>query len=127
MTGTPALSRLNAVPPGGYIVPSGVATYKSRVREGGPTQFLEWRRAPLTVALLSALQELALNPPPEMSGDSQLTQYGVTQGLSLAATLLSDPTVVWPDLFNAAQNTPENPRAQVNDTFNTSIDDVFDS
>lgn len=122
---TPAIERLDAVPPDGYVVPSGVGLYRSRVEKGGPTSFVSWRKDPYTVAFLSALQDLVLNTPDGLSGDDRLVQFGVSQGLSLAATMMSDPSVLWPEVFGAIPGAPKKPKAP-SDDFGTSIDDALD-
>lgn len=59
--------------------------------------FQEWASHPTTEIIRTALRDLALNGGTGAS--DPLVAYGVTCGLSLAAQLLEDPSVVYPGLF----------------------------
>lgn len=62
--------------------------------------FLEWRRHPVTLLMVDALREIALEPPAAyIDTDSIPVQYGVSSGLGLAAAVLDDPSVLFPHLF----------------------------
>ena len=62
--------------------------------------FGEWRRNPITMMLVDVLRELALEPPAAyVDTDSIPVQYGVSSGLGLAASVLDDPSVLYPHLF----------------------------
>ncbi len=54
----------------------------------------EWMRNPWTQRFIAALRTAALHQPPSLAGGDTKTQYGVTSGLVLAATLLEDPGAV---------------------------------
>jgi len=86
--------------PSGYIVPSGLRSFKESLR--GPeaaTAFNNWRGEHFTKKLFLALQDMILHQPRETQSDNVLVQLGVTQGLTLAAQLVADPSVLWPDVF----------------------------
>ena len=62
--------------------------------------FHEWRTHPLTVLMVDALREIALEPPAAyIDTDSIPVQFGVSSGLGLAAAVLDDPSVLYPHLF----------------------------
>lgn len=63
----------------------------------------EWRTLPITVKVIRALRDLATSHPamPALSTQDIAVQYGITLGLSLAADLMDDPTLVIPGLFGA--------------------------
>lgn len=86
--------------PSGHIVPSGVAEFK-RCLAGtdATTAFYDWRSSPFARKLYLAMQDLILHQPVEARAEDNLVQYGITQGLSLAAQLLMDPSIVWPGVF----------------------------
>ena len=66
-------------------------------------RFIEWRRNPMTIMFIDAVRELAINPPPAYVSPGDLgVEYGLTSGLSLAASLMDDPSSVYPHLFSAA-------------------------
>lgn len=74
--------------------------------------FGEWRRHPVSMMLVDALRELAMEPPAAyVDTDSIPVQYGVSSGLGLAASILDDPSVLYPHLFTGvapgAQALPE--------------------
>lgn len=65
--------------------------------------FLEWRSNPVTLVMLDSLRELAMSPPVSyIDCDGVDVQYGVSSGLSLAASFMADPGSVFPDLFGGA-------------------------
>lgn len=69
--------------------------------------FIEWRRHPTTILMVEALRELGLNPPPGyLDADEIPVQYGVSAGLNLGASLLDDPSVVFPAMFGGAAPGP---------------------
>lgn len=65
--------------------------------------FNEWRSQPLTLMFVDAIRELGVNPPAAyLETDSIPVQYGVSSGLALAAGVLDDPSVLFPNLFTGA-------------------------
>lgn len=71
--------------------------------------FLEWRNNPLTLLMLDCVRELELTPPAGyLDTDDVGVQYGVSSGLSLAHSFLSDPSTMYPQLFSGV--TPDAPR-----------------
>lgn len=65
--------------------------------------FLEWRNHPLTLLMLDCVRELELTPPAGYIDTEDIsTQYGVSSGLALAHSFMSDPTVMFPQLFSGA-------------------------
>lgn len=94
--------RVNAVPPDGIIARSGVSVFRSRYsKPESAEKFFEWSKLPETKLALSALEDLAVNGPVGMANPPQdyLVQYGMTLGLNLAAQILRDPSLVFPEVF----------------------------
>ena len=61
--------------------------------------FRKWADDPMTKLVLSAVRDLAVNGPLSLDVKEMAVQYGVTAGLNLAAQLMDDPSVVFPELF----------------------------
>lgn len=119
---TPTVRRLSQVPPDGFLEPSGVTAFRRCVETGGPTGFIEWRKSPYTLSLLHALRCLAMT---RVDGERDvLLQSGMTEGLSLAAQLVDDPSVLWPNVFAGAPGAPASKSPE--EDFNTSVDSLDD-
>lgn len=107
--------------PSGHVVQTGVDRLKTALH-GHASEFADWRREPMTRAVLSALQCAFVHPPAGLMGDSALVQYGVTQGLAYAMQLLTDPSTLWPGVFGdsavAVSDMPEM-------DFETSLDEAL--
>ena len=61
--------------------------------------FRKWADDPMTKLVLSAVRDLAVSGPLSLDVKEVAVQYGVTSGLNLAAQLMDDPSVVFPELF----------------------------
>ena len=98
----PVSARMSAQPVPGRVVRGGLAELKSALssREGAEA-FGTWSGQGLTKLYVAALRAIALNPPRPPSDDQVAVQYGVTLGLSLAAQLIEDPSVVMPGVLGA--------------------------
>lgn len=120
---TPASVRADSAvhAPDGAIVSSGAAALRQAL-SGNVSAFAEWRRLPMTRAVLRALHGFLLHPPAGLLPNDALVQYGVTQGLLLATQLVTDPSLVWPDVFGGGTagrgDMPEM-------DFETSLDEVL--
>jgi len=125
MTGTPLEARVDAVDraPAGVVVQSGVEALKDALA-GNATAFAEWRREPMTRHVLRALQSYLVHPPEADSAGGALVQYGVTQGILLAYQLVSDPSALWPGVFDGERKQPELGRLPEMD-FETSLDEAL--
>lgn len=65
--------------------------------------FNAWRMNPMTMLMLESLRELGVTPPAGyLDTDSIPTQYGVSSGLGLAHSFMSDPQVLYPHLFSGS-------------------------
>ena len=121
----PAQARADsaAAAPDGTIVPSGSASLR-RALAGNASAFADWRREPMTRAVLRTMQDFLMHPPPGVRTTDALVQYGVSQGLLLAVQLMTDPSLVWPDVFgdNGARGA-DFPAMD----FETSLDEVLSS
>ena len=93
----PVSARMAAQPRPGRIVRGGLNELKLALfsREGADA-FGTWSGQGLTKLFVSALRDIALSPPRPPAGDQIAVQYGMTLGLSLAAQLIEDPSVVMP-------------------------------
>lgn len=87
--------------------------------------FIEWRKHPLTVLFIDAMREMAVNPPPGyLAADSNVAlEYGLTSGLTLAASLMDDPSSVYSYLFSAA--TPGAESAVPDTTYSVAPDEAI--
>lgn len=85
----------------GRLSPSGLADFLARYSSGDSVEeFVKWRSNPTTVRFLAAIRSLATNIPPAFLNRSSVElQYGVSSGLGLAASLIDDPSTVYPELF----------------------------
>lgn len=61
--------------------------------------FRKWADDPMTKLVLAAVRDLSVNGPVNLDVKETAVQYGVTAGLNLAAQLMDDPSVVFPELF----------------------------
>lgn len=124
MTQTPAARQADAAgaAPSGQVVRTGVDALRDAL-SGNASAFADWRRQPVTRRVLGALQSMLLHPPAGLSGDDALVQYGVTQGLALAVSLMADPSTLWPGVFGpgTAGAAPE----PLEMTFDTPLDEAF--
>lgn len=68
--------------------------------------FRKWADDPMTKLVLSAVRDLAVNGPLSLDVQEMAAQYGVTSGLNLAAQLMDDPSVVFPELFTGIDSSP---------------------
>lgn len=100
---TPAKERLNAVGPGGYIVPSGLAALRDVLaRPGVIATFDTWKGQQLTRLVAGAIRDLIMNQPTAKSSSENIAvQFGITQGLELAYQLLQDPSIILPGVFGS--------------------------
>ena len=119
MRPTPIEERLAIAPAvsGGRFTPNGVASFVSRFStQESLNEFLRWRENPVTMAYLSALRGLSANVPAAyLNRDNVELQYGLQCGLSLAVSLMDDPTSVYPQLFMASP-TSGDPKAEETST-----------
>lgn len=127
---SPVAVRIDATQstPTGYIVPSGIKVFKDSLR--GPdaaTAFLDWRKQRFTKNLYLALQDMIIHQPREAQHESLLVQHGITLGLTLAAQLVTDPSVLWPEVFGPGMTMKDPEPAELPEEFATSVDDVLDS
>ena len=102
MSDSPVKDRLNGQAPAGVIRSSGVPAFRKRFADPSSAEpFFNWSEQVETKLVADALRDLSLNGPVGMANPPQdaLIQYGMSLGLSLAAQLVTDPTVVFPELF----------------------------
>lgn len=113
--------------PTGYIVPSGLRAFKESL--SGPkalAAFNDWRSEHFTKKLFLALQDMILHQPVETRHENILIQLGVTQGLTLAAQLVSDPSVLWPSVYGEGQRVDGDGVVPARADYSTSVDKVLD-
>lgn len=94
--------RLASVAPGRFGGP-GVAEFRRKYAADSMAQaYADFANTPVTRSVRAVLKDLALHPPAVVGdGASVAVQHGLTLGLGLAAQLLEDPTLVFPELFAA--------------------------
>jgi len=83
------------------LVGSNVSTLFSRFAAPDNIQeFLRWRDDPLTSLFIGAIRELGLTPEvASMDSTDHSVAYGLSQGCALCASLMDDPTSIYPGLF----------------------------
>lgn len=122
---SPAKTRLATVTPDGILVPSGVATFRRRFTDPATAEmFSAWSEQQITQLVLKVLQDLAVNGPIGMASqpDGTAIQYGFTAGLNFAAQLMTDPSIIFPEVFRGTQTqTHEMPKQ----TFETEPEDAL--
>lgn len=98
---TPAADRVAAAAAeGGVLASSAVRRLCDRLKDDkAAAQYNDWARNPNGRLVAAALRDLALNGPSNVDAESVAVQYGVTLGLNLAASILTDPSAVFPGLF----------------------------
>ena len=102
MSNSPVRDRVSVQAPEGVIRSSGVPAFRKRYSDPSSAEpFFVWSNQMETKLAADALRDLSLNGPLGMQNPPQdaLIQYGMSLGLALAAQLLSDPTLVFPELF----------------------------
>ena len=84
--------------------------------------FRKWADDPMTKLVLSAVRDLAVNGPLSLDVKETAVQYGVTSGLNLAAQLMDDPSVVFPELFTGIGSSP---KRLPEENYETSVQDML--
>ena len=69
-----------------------------------------------------AVRDLAVNGPLSLDVKETAVQYGVTSGLNLAAQLMDDPSVVFPELFTGIDSSS---RSLPEENYETSVQDML--
>jgi hypothetical protein len=106
---SPASQRIAAAPSDGVLAPAGVATFRRRYLEPNTMErFHDWANQEETKLAVKAIQDLALNGPVGMNQQPEgyAVQYGMTIGLQLAAQILIDPSVIFPEVFRGGVRAP---------------------
>jgi hypothetical protein len=73
--------------------------------DGSVDALREWVAAPATRRVAGILRELSFNPPARFAGQSVEQDHGFTSAMQLAARILDDPTVLFPEAFDTAVET----------------------
>lgn len=88
------------------------------------SRFHTWRTNPTTILMVEALRELVLDPSTAHHlKQTPEIEYGVTQGLALAAQMLNDPSSLFPELFS--RPAPEGGEHIPDPTYDVPPDDLF--
>lgn len=101
---SPAIKRATKVQarPAGRATGSAVSYMLARFQmPESREEFMAWRLNPVTAVMVDVLREMAMtleSPVAELNSDP-LVEYGITQGLSLGACLMDDPSSVYNWLF----------------------------
>jgi hypothetical protein len=66
---------------------------------GSVDKLRAWMMDETTRRVVGLLQELAVNPPSGIVSVDKVENYGLTTGLQLAARVVEDPTMLFPDVF----------------------------
>lgn len=73
--------------------------------DGDGDDLMRWINDPVTLRVVGLIQWLAANPPSGIVSVDKIENYGLTSGLQLAAQVMSDPTVLFPQAFISDQGT----------------------
>ena len=121
---TPAVQRVAGAQQDGYVAAGGVtALRRMMLPKAAASEFEEWSRGRVTCLVRDALRDLALNGPAHVGATDASVQYGMTVGLNLALQLVTDPSIVYPELFTGVmQRTAPAPSPD----YSTSIESVLD-
>jgi len=85
----------------GVLVPNPVLEASVMWGPAGDTTALRaWLVDPVTVRVLGLIKELAVNPPSGLVGVDKIENYGLTSGLQLAARVMEDPTMLFPQVYD---------------------------
>lgn len=121
---TPAVARVAAGQVDGYVATGGVSALRRMMLPvAAASEFRQWADQRTTVLVRDALRDLALNGPVHVAAPDAAVQYGVTVGLNLALQLMTDPSLVYPELFTGVSARQQ---AAPEPSFTTSINDVLD-
>lgn len=125
MMDAPAKIRLASAVPDGILVPSGVATFRRRFSDPATAEmFTNWNEQQITQLVLKVLQDLSVNGPIGMAAQPEgvAVQYGFTAGLNFAVQLMTDPSIIFPEVFRGqAAPAKEMPKQ----TFDTDPEDAL--
>lgn len=106
MGGEPVSARVSAAGRTGAFGAGGIADLRRfYAPRAMASVHYDWRTLPVTVKMIRALRDLALSHPPVLAPVDNSVQYGITVGLSMAADLLDDPSLVLRGLFG--ERTPD--------------------
>lgn len=87
----------------GYVAKGGVAALREMLLPvEAAHEYHRWSDDCTTALVREALRDMALNGPVSVETQDASVQYGVTIGLNLAVQLLTDPSLVYPELFTGA-------------------------
>lgn len=103
---TPAAVRVPGAGHEGLATPASgvVALRRALSAQGSLDSFRRWANDPMTRLVLSAIRDLSVFGPPGVDESGIAVQYGMTAGLNLAAQLIDDPSVVYPELFTGVMS-----------------------
>lgn len=122
---TPAAVRVAGAQKDGYVATGGVtALRRMLLPAAAASEFRKWSEDRITVLVRDALRDMALNGPTHVAAQDAAVQYGVTAGLALALQLVTDPSLVYPELFTGV--VARQPASPVPD-YGTSIGDMLDA
>lgn len=122
---TPAAARVAAGQRDGYVAQGGVSALRAMLLDTkAATEFKEWSEQRMTRLVRDALRDLALSGPLHVGSSDVAMQYGVTSGLALALQLVTDPSLVYPELFTGVSAKPKPVPAP---DYGTSISDLLDT
>ena len=122
---TPATVRVAGGPGDGYVATSGVSVLRRMFASvESASEFEQWSKERTTMLVRDALRDLALNGPAHVDAEGAAVQYGVSVGLNLALQLVTDPSLVYPELFTGVSRTRAS--APIRPDFSTSIEDMLD-
>lgn len=126
---SPANDRVGAMGPEGRR-PRDSGFYALRrflAKDGAPAGFAEWSNQTMTCMVRDTLQDFILNQPLHgLDSDQVAVQYGITQGLSMALQLITDPSVLVPGIYGKGSQPEVDPSPVPRESFDTPADGVSD-
>lgn len=126
---SPSSNRVNAMGPEGRR-PRDSGFYALRrflAKDGAAAGFAEWSNQMMTSLVRDTIQDFILNQPLQgLDSDQVAVQYGITQGLSMALQLLTDPSVLVPGIYGKGTQSLAGPFELPPESFDTPADGVSD-
>lgn len=126
---SPVADRVNAMGPEGRRPrDSGFhALRRFLAKDGAAAGFAEWSNQMMTSMVRDTLQDFILNQPLRgLDSDQVAVQFGITQGLSMALQLITDPSVLVPGIYGRGSQPGTDSAPAPRESFDTPADGVAD-
>lgn len=126
---SPSADRVNAMGPEGRMVrSSGFHAFRRLLATNGAAAgFAEWSNQMMTRMVADTIHDFILNQPLHgLDSDQVAVQFGITQGLSMALQLITDPSVLVPGIYGRGTQPEADPVEPPKENFETPADSVVE-